>query len=117
MLRVFKNWLIERIEIIENAENQQRYQIYDKESFMMVDNSEKNEVITNVMDALYSTHQKFEDKTNLIDLNFEVIILLGYVYPEWKSKCAQNFIPKAIEVLHSEDLGLEPKKKAIEFLS
>ena len=60
MLRVFKNWLIERIEIIENAKNQQRYQIYDKESFMMVDNSEKNEIITNVMDALYSTHQKFE---------------------------------------------------------
>lgn len=66
---------------------------------MMVDNSIKDQIITNVMDALYSTHQKFENLTNLIDLNLEVIILLGYIYPEWKSKCAQNFIPRAIEVL------------------
>ena len=29
MLRVFKDWLIERIEIIENATNIERLKIYD----------------------------------------------------------------------------------------
>ncbi len=29
MLRAFKDWLIERIEIIENATNLERYKIYD----------------------------------------------------------------------------------------
>lgn len=36
MLRVFKDWLIERIEIIENATNLERKKIYDKNSFMIV---------------------------------------------------------------------------------
>lgn len=36
MLRVLKDWLIERIEIIENATNIERLKIYDENSFMIV---------------------------------------------------------------------------------
>lgn len=36
MLRVFKDWLIERIEIIEQATNLERLKIYDENSFMIV---------------------------------------------------------------------------------
>lgn len=37
MLKVFKEWLVERIDIIENASNTERWKIYKKEDFMMVE--------------------------------------------------------------------------------
>jgi hypothetical protein len=48
MLLTFKEWLIERIEIIENANNQERMNMYQSESFMMVDEKIKNQLITEV---------------------------------------------------------------------
>jgi hypothetical protein len=35
----------------------------------------------------------------VVALNFEVIILLGYVYPEWKSKVGKNFVPLILDAL------------------
>ena len=46
-----------------------------------------------MLDALYSTNQKFANNEKVIKLNYEVIILLGYVYPGWGSRVAKNFIP------------------------
>jgi hypothetical protein len=59
------------------------------------------------MDVLYGTHIKFEDKENLINLNFEVIILLGYIYPEWMSKVGNNFIPNTLDVIENENFDRE----------
>ena len=56
MLRVFKDWLIERIEIIENATNLERRKIYNKDSFMIVAKEKQDQIITDVLDALYSTN-------------------------------------------------------------
>lgn len=46
----------------------------------------------------------------IVGLNFEIIILLGYVYPEWKSKIGKNFIPLILESLKREHLDLETDK-------
>lgn len=67
----------------------------------MTNLEKKDEIISKVMDALYGTHQKFLDKEKVVELNFEVIILLGYVYPEWTSKVGANFIPQALDVLEN----------------
>ena len=45
------------------------------------------------MDSLYNTHSKFESDPWVIELNMEVIILLGYVYPDWRGWKGKNFIP------------------------
>ena len=81
MLKAFREWLINRIEIIENATNLERELIYEPESFMMVNLDKKDKIITNVMDSLYLTHQKFANNERVVRLNMEVIILLGYIYP------------------------------------
>ena len=60
---------------------------------MMVDNSIKDQLITKVMDSLYNTHSKFEKDPRVIELNMEVIILLGYIYPDWRGHCGKNFTP------------------------
>lgn len=59
------------------------------------------------MDVMYGTHAKFEDKERLVNLNFEVIILLGYVYPEWAAKTGNNFIPNALDVIGNENFDKE----------
>ena len=59
LLNVFKQWLIERIEIIENATPAERYKIYDPNSFMMVSEDVRESLMTDVMDSLYTTHTKF----------------------------------------------------------
>lgn len=116
MLQAFKNWLIERIEIIENSNNLMRPRIYDPISFMMVDESIRNQLITDVMDSLYGTHQKFSENEKVVSLNMEVIILLGYIYPEWKTRAGKNFIPQIIEVIENENLSKDCNVKAIELL-
>ena len=60
---------------------------------MMVDEKIRDSLITKVMDSLYGTHSKFESDPRVVELNMEVIILLGYVYPDWRGKCGKNFIP------------------------
>lgn len=45
-LNAFKSWLVERIEIIENVSNFERAKIYDKNSFMMVDEKIRDSLIT-----------------------------------------------------------------------
>ena len=79
LLKAFKEWLVNRIEIIENVSNAEREKIYDPESFMMVSAAKKEKTITNVLDSLYLTYQKFPTNEKVVNLNFEVIILLGYV--------------------------------------
>ena len=116
ILKAFREWLVNRIETIEGVSNHEREKIYDKESFMMVPLDQKEKIITNVMDSLYITHANFSSNQKVVTLNFEVIILLGYVYPEWKSRVAKNFIPQILEVLENEDLGKEADLKAIELL-
>jgi hypothetical protein len=37
----------------------------------------------------------------------EVIILLGYVYPEWFSKVGANFIPNALDVCENVNFDIE----------
>lgn len=59
MLKAFKDWLIERIEIIENCTNSDRYKIFNPKSFMMVSEEIKEDLIDQVMDSLFTTHQKF----------------------------------------------------------
>lgn len=49
----------------------------------------------------------------VVGLNFEVIVLLGYVYPEWKSKIGKNFIPLILDALQREQLDLDTDKQAI----
>lgn len=70
---------------------------------MMVANDKKDDIIMMVMDTLYGTHAKFEDKEKVVALNMEVIILLGYVYPEWYSKTGRNFVPQALDVVCNEN--------------
>lgn len=45
------------------------------------------------MDSLYNTHSKFEKDFRVVELNMEVIILLGYIYPDWRGHCGKNFTP------------------------
>ena len=116
MLQAFKNWLIERIEIIENATNLMRPKIYDPISFMMVDEKIRDKLITDVMDSLYGTHQKFSENEKVVFINMEVIILLGYIYPEWKTRAGKNFIPQIIESIESDYLSKDCDNKAIELL-
>lgn len=116
ILKAFKEWLINRIEIIENASNMERDKIYDPESFMMVPTLNKESVITAVMDSLYVTHQRFSSNEKVVNLNFEVIILLGYVYPAWKSKVAKNFIPQALDALGQNELSMEADLRSLELL-
>ena len=56
MLKAFKEWLVNRIETIENVSDAERYKIYDPESFMMVHESKKDILISDVLDSLYLTH-------------------------------------------------------------
>ena len=101
MLNTFKSWLIERIEIIENANNSERFKIYNPKNFMIIeeDNTDKNKILVDIMDALYSTHTKFKDNGKIVKLNFNVIYLIGYLYPEWKVKVGKNFIPLILDSL------------------
>lgn len=62
LLLTFKEWLIERIEIIENADNLKRGKIYDPNSFMMVSEKMRDQLIVDVQDALFDTHMKFENQ-------------------------------------------------------
>lgn len=48
--------MIERIEIIENADNLERGKIYNPNSFMMVREEVRDKLIVEVQDALYDTH-------------------------------------------------------------
>lgn len=36
----------------------------------------------------------------VVSLNFEVIILLGYIYLEWKSKVGKNFVPLILDAIN-----------------
>ena len=38
----------------------------------------------------------------VVGLNFEVLVLLGYAYPEWKSRIGKNFIPLILDALEQE---------------
>jgi hypothetical protein len=116
MLLSFKQWLIERIEIIENANNLERGKIYNPNSFMMVDDNVKDQLITDVQDALYDTHQKFESNQMVVALNFEVIILLGYVYPEWKSKVGKNFVPLILDAISRNLVDEKSSLQSVELL-
>lgn len=116
LLKAFREWLVNRIETIENVSNLMREKIYDKTSFMMIPKAKTDETITNVMDSLYLTHTNFQNNEKVVLLNFEVIMLLGYVYPEWKAKVAKNFIPQILNALGSDNLSKEVDLKAIELL-
>jgi len=85
---------------------------------MIIDekNNDMNKILVDIMDALYSTHTKFKDIGSIIKLNFNVIYLLGYVYPEWKSKVGKNFIPHILESLENTKLKNESDLNAIELL-
>lgn len=43
-----KEWLLERIEIIENFKNAERNKIHDPNSFMLVDEAVKEKLLTEV---------------------------------------------------------------------
>lgn len=51
-----KEWLIERIEIIENFNNAERNKIHDPNSFMLVDDSIKEKLLTDVQDVLFENY-------------------------------------------------------------
>ena len=116
MLQAFKEWLIERIEIIENTNNLMRMKIYDPKSFLMVNPKIKDKLITDVMDSLYVTQQKFASNAKVCKINFEVIILLGYIYPEWKFRVGKNFVPLILEALDSDTLPEDVDIKSIDLL-
>jgi hypothetical protein len=46
----------------------------------------------------------------------EVIILLGYVYPEWYSKTGRNFVPQALDVVCNENFDKDTQKKALDVI-
>lgn len=48
MLQVMKEWIIERIEIIENFNNIERIKIYDPNSFLLVNQEQHEKILTNV---------------------------------------------------------------------
>lgn len=117
MLRVFREWLVERIKIIENASNLERTKIYDSKNFMMVDKKIQNELITKVMDSLYVTHQKYGSNEKVAKINMEVIILLGYIYPDWKWKTGKNFIPQILDIIDNNDFHIDTHIKALNALN
>jgi hypothetical protein len=117
VLKAFKEWLVNRIEIIENVSNMERDKIYDPESFMMLPQAQRDATLTVVMDSLYLTHQRFSTVEKVVSLNFEVIILLGYVYPKWRSKVAKNFIPQVLDSLNQDGLSMEADLKATDLLN
>ena len=65
----------------------------------------KERKIVNIMDSLYTTYLKFKTNSKIVKITFEIITLLGYVYPEWKTKVGKNFIPCVVEALNYEDFG------------
>lgn len=116
LLLCFKEWLIERIEIIESANNLERGKIYNPNSFMMVRDEVKDQLIVDIQDALFDTHMKFENQQMVVSLNFEVIILLGYIYPDWKTKIGKNFVPLILDAIKNHKLDDKSREQAIELL-
>ena len=39
------------------------------------------------------------------------------MYPEWKSRVAKDFINNIMDILSSEDMGMDVKEKALELLA
>ena len=116
-LKAYKEWLVNRIEIIEAVSNSERDKIYDPDSFMMVLPAKREATLTNALDSLYQTVTTFESNGKVVSISYEVIILLGYIYPKWKSKVAKNFIPLALNSLVNAELPHDTDEKAIDLLS
>ena len=55
-----------------------------------------------IMDALYLTCSKFKNNGKIVELSFNVINLLGYLYPDWKSKVGLNFVPMGLILCKKE---------------
>lgn len=116
LLKAYKEWLSNRIDIIEAASNSEREKIYDPESFMMVPAAKREQAITNAMDTLYTTVSTFESNGKVVSTSFEVIILLGYMYPKWRQKVGKNFIPIALNALCNVELPKGTDSHAIDLL-
>lgn len=116
LLKAFKEWLVNRIETIEKVSNADRERIYDRESFMMVPMAKRDKIMTDVLDALYLTHTNFSSVEKVVGLNFEVIMLLSYMYPEWKSRAAKNFIPQIINIIGSSAFAKDMDHQMIALL-
>ena len=116
VLRAFREWLLNRIKIIEECDDNMRYRIYDPESFIMCSESQRAKLVTDVLDSLYGTYQKFQDQEKVVALVFEIILLLGYIYPSWRDRVAKEFIPLALNSLINNDFSAETDKKILESL-
>lgn len=53
----------------------------------------------------------------IVSLNFEVIILLGYIYPEWKSKIGKNFVPLILDAFSRQNLDKKTDLQTLELLN
>lgn len=82
----------------------------------MVREEVKDKLIVEVQDALYDTHQKFENQQMVVSLNFQVIILLGYIYPDWKTKIGKNFVPLILDAIQNQKIDDKSREQAIELL-
>lgn len=120
VLRAFREWLLNRIKIIEEAEDSMRYRIYDPDSFLMTPEKDRTRLVTDALDSLYQTFQNFPKEEKVVALVFEVIVLLGYLYPRWRDRVAKEFIPLALETLSENDFSEETDQivlKALKFLT
>lgn len=120
VLRAFREWLLNRIKIIEEADDNMRYRIYDPESFLMTPETDRNRLVTDALDSLYGTYQNFPREEKVVALVFEVIVLLGYLYPRWRERVAKEFIPLALETLSENDFSAETDNmvlKALKYLT
>jgi hypothetical protein len=116
LLKVFKEWLVNRLEIIEMAEHTRRTVAGSSDSFMLVSNAKVEAVMTDVLDALYQTHSRFYKNERVVNLNMEVISLLCWLSGAWKKRVAVALIPQLLEVLNSDLYGLKTDTQAIELL-
>lgn len=116
ILKVFKEWLVNRLEIIENYDDNQKAKVYSSDHFMMISEGKVEEIMTNILDSLYQTYQKFYKYEKLTLLNMEVINLLCHISHLWRKRVGITFIPQIFDVLSSDVYSIESDFKAIELL-
>ena len=115
-LKAFKEWLINRLEIIEAYNIEQKNNVYMSDHFMLIVSSKVDATIVNVLDTLYQNHDKFYKSQKVVHINLEIITLLCHLSRKWKSKVANSFIAQLLEILNSDLYSTECEIKAIELL-
>jgi hypothetical protein len=116
ILKAFKEWLLNRLEIIESYTGEHKNYVYFHDHFMLISSNKLDSTLVSTLDCLYENHQRFNKNQKIIILNLEIINLLCQISRTWKLKVSGSFIPQILEILNADNFDLECDKKSIELL-